>query len=417
MTASVFLAMQLAAAAVGDATVAADLEPAVPVLAAGKPLDVEHEGQAAPFVADFDGDGKKDLLLGEAYKGRLRIYRNVGTNREPRFEGYRLFQDGAPGGRVWVNCIGFGPQWIDFDGDSVPDILSGSGRQQIIVFRGRADHTFAPGEPIKNKNGEPLEIDYGLAVFAVDWNNNGKLDLLLGLCGPNGNSVYLLRNEGTKTRPQFANAQPLLAGGKPIQVPGKPPHRQSGPVAADWDGDGKLDLVVGCGDGSVIWYRNVGTREKPAFETSEMLVAAPNGQPETRDHGQSVKICVTDWNEDGRLDLVVGDEGDQFAKRLDAEEQRLRDAVRRQQDDAFKEWAKVFREYRTLAGPPTVHPPADRDSRLRANRDELVRLNVLREKLHDNEESLAGGQQTHGRVWLYLRKPAAKPTAPPSGKR
>lgn len=297
------------------------------MLVAGKPLDVEHEGQAAPFVADFDGDGKKDLLVGESYKGRLRIYRNVGTNREPRFENYSIFQDGAPGGRISVNCIGFGPDWIDFNGDGIPDILSGSGRQQVIVFRGRPDHTFAAGEPIKDKTGEPLRIDYGLAVFAVDWDNDGKLDLLLGMCGPNGNGVYLLHNEGTKTRPQFSDHKPLLADGKPIQVPGRPPHRQSGPVAADWDGDGKLDLVVGCGDGSVVWYRNIGTREKPAFH-AEVLVAAPNGQPETRNHGLSVKICVTDWNEDGRLDLLVGDEGEHFAKSLNDEERKLLDAAR-----------------------------------------------------------------------------------------
>jgi FG-GAP-like repeat len=407
MTASVFLAMQLAVAAADGPLVAADLSPPIPVLVAGKPLDVEHEGQAAPFVADFDGDGKKDLLVGEAYKGRLRIYRNVGTNREPRFENYTIFQDGAPGGCIWANCIGFGPDWIDFDGDGIPDILSGSGRQQVIVFRGRPGHTFAAGEPIKDKTGEPLRIDYGLAVFAVDWDNDGKLDLLLGLCGPNGNGVYLLRNEGTKTRPQFSHHKPLLADGKPIQIPGRPPHRQSGPVAADWDGDGKLDLIVGCGDGSVVWYRNVGAREKPAFHKPEVLVAAPNGQPATRDHGMSVKICVTDWNEDGRLDLLVGDAGEQFAKHLNDDERKLRDAARTQQAEAFRSWASVFREYRTLRGQPAPQSDTDRpahEKRLKSKLDELVRLGALREKSHEDETALAEGAQTHGRVWVYLRK-------------
>ncbi len=407
MGAGIFVALQLAVSAAGDPTLAADLSPAVPVLVAGKPLDVELEGQAAPFVADYDGDGRKDLLVGEAYKGRLRIYLNKGTNREPRFENYRLFRDGAPDGRIWANCIGFGPDMIDFDGDGIPDMLSGSGRQQVIFFRGRADHTFAPGEPIKDKQGQPLKIDYGLAVFAVDWDNDGKLDLLLGLCGPHGNGVSILRNEGTQGRPQFSGAQPVLAGGQPIQVPGSPPHRQSGPVAADWDGDGKLDLIVGCGDGSVLWYRNVGTREKPVFATSEDLVAAPDDKPESREHGQSAKICVTDWNEDGRLDLLVGDQGEPFNKQLNADEQKSLDAARTRQSDSFRQWGKVFHDYRALAAQAESQAGADHSARLKAARDELVRLHTVRENGYEEEAALSQREQIHGRVWLYVRKPLA----------
>ncbi len=81
----------------------AELESPVPILAGGKPIDVVHSGHAAPFVGDFDGDGCKDLLVGEFYKGRLRIYRNVGTNAKPQFEGFTVFQDGAPSGCIWAS--------------------------------------------------------------------------------------------------------------------------------------------------------------------------------------------------------------------------------------------------------------------------------------------------------------------------
>jgi hypothetical protein len=73
------------------------------IIAKGEPIDVEHVGHAAPFVGDIDGDGRKDLLVGEFYKGRLRIYRNVGTNVEPKFDGFSLLQDGAPGGCIWAS--------------------------------------------------------------------------------------------------------------------------------------------------------------------------------------------------------------------------------------------------------------------------------------------------------------------------
>ncbi len=82
--------------------ISSELEEPIPVCVAGHPLDVEHSGHAAPCVADFDGDGVNDLLVGEFYQGRLRVYRNVGTNAEPRFEDFFVFQDGVPDGRVPV---------------------------------------------------------------------------------------------------------------------------------------------------------------------------------------------------------------------------------------------------------------------------------------------------------------------------
>ena len=59
---------------------------------AGKPLDVERSGHAAPFVGDFYGDGKPDLLVGQFDGGKLRVYRNVGTRTEPKFGGFEWFQ-------------------------------------------------------------------------------------------------------------------------------------------------------------------------------------------------------------------------------------------------------------------------------------------------------------------------------------
>ena len=72
----------------------------VPLRAGGAQIDVEHSGHAAPCVADFDGDGVKDLLVGEMFQGRLRIYRNLGSNAEPRFGEFSILLDGTSGGRV-----------------------------------------------------------------------------------------------------------------------------------------------------------------------------------------------------------------------------------------------------------------------------------------------------------------------------
>jgi len=77
----------------------AELEPPFRLVAAGKPIDTEI-GHAAPFVCDFDGDGIKDLLVGQFGDGLLWIYRNEGTNSEPKLAAGVKFKEGKEDGRV-----------------------------------------------------------------------------------------------------------------------------------------------------------------------------------------------------------------------------------------------------------------------------------------------------------------------------
>jgi hypothetical protein len=67
----------------------------VPVQVAGRPLDVQQNGHAAPFVGDFFEDGTLALLVGQFQDGRLRIYRNTGTRARPKFESYMWFEAGG----------------------------------------------------------------------------------------------------------------------------------------------------------------------------------------------------------------------------------------------------------------------------------------------------------------------------------
>jgi hypothetical protein len=392
--------LALAAALCSLAASAAELLPPVPILAGGAPLDVEQVGHAAPFVADFDRDGVRDLLVGEFYKGRLRIYRNLGTNREPRFDRFTLFQNGNRAGCIHSSCcMGFGPQLIDFDGDGRLDILSGNWVFQVILFRGRADGSYAPGDPIKDKRDLPIYIGYGVTAFAADWDADGDLDLLGGTTDhTDQGNVYLVRNEGTAREPAFGEPAKLLADGLPISsIDGG-----AAPVAADWDRDGKLDLVLGNGDGSIRLYPNAGTPAAPRLAKFVELVGP---SPRDGDRGLRSKPCVVDWNDDGYPDLVVGDVGKQFQKELNAEEEAWRKAARVEQQEYLKQWSRAFARYRELmAG--TVNLPesarAEHQTRLAAARDEMARLNAVRARSHEQEEALKPGVQTHGRVWLFL---------------
>jgi hypothetical protein len=68
------------------------LAPPVLLQADGAPISTgPYNGHSGPLVADYDGDGKQDLLVGN-YKGFIQLYGNVGSKTEPKFESKGLLQ-------------------------------------------------------------------------------------------------------------------------------------------------------------------------------------------------------------------------------------------------------------------------------------------------------------------------------------
>ena len=62
--------------------------------AEGVPIDTEI-GHAAPYLYDWNGDGLRDLLVGQFLEGKLRIYKNLGSELEPRFGDLTWFETGG----------------------------------------------------------------------------------------------------------------------------------------------------------------------------------------------------------------------------------------------------------------------------------------------------------------------------------
>ena len=245
-----------------------DLAPPVPVTAAGQPIQVE--GNAAPFVGDFDEDGRRDLLVGQYELGRLRVYRNVGDDDRPRFETFEWFRAEAQIAGVPTGCnVGFTPQLVDFDGDRRTDILNGSFQSELYLFRRKPDGTFRDAEVLEDKDGELFlrrmfpsgnRSRYNSTVFVHDWDGDGDGDLLVGRSG-----VCLVINEGTAAQPVFGAAQPVLVGGQPIEF------GRIGPCLADWDGDGRKDLLIGRSS-EIVWYRDRAQQGPPDFAPPKLLI-------------------------------------------------------------------------------------------------------------------------------------------------
>jgi hypothetical protein len=92
------ISVLLCAAAWAGAT---EFEPPVRLKAGGAAIRVESPGFAAPCWVDMDGDGKKDLVVGQFSKGKMNVYHNQGNGKFA--EGVWLQADGkvaeVPG--VW----------------------------------------------------------------------------------------------------------------------------------------------------------------------------------------------------------------------------------------------------------------------------------------------------------------------------
>lgn len=72
----------------------------VQILAADNPIDVKRTGHSAPCFADFDGDGLRDLIVGEYYEGRVRVFKNHGTQAQPLFQDFEWIVTEAGNAKV-----------------------------------------------------------------------------------------------------------------------------------------------------------------------------------------------------------------------------------------------------------------------------------------------------------------------------
>ena len=209
---------------------------------------------------------------------------------------------------------------MDFDGDGILDLVSGSyDPGELYLFRGLGKGQFAAREVIRDKSGKPIlkvpnqkdKVEsFGSWMTLVDWNNTGKLDILVGTFD---GMMFLRRNEGTRTKPVYSDINEWVkVGTKRLRVPG---GEHANPVIVDWDGDGLWDIVTGSADGGVYWYRNTGKKGEPQFAAPVALVPQHEGigYSELLDVGQDPspgirsQIAVMDYDGDGKLDLLVGD--------------------------------------------------------------------------------------------------------------
>ena len=119
--------------------------------------------------------------------------------------------------------------------------------------------------------------------------------------GPLHGYLYLIE----QVDGEYINRGRIQAGGKPIDVYGAP-----SPNFADFDGDGDLDIICGEFLDRFTWFENTGSRERPVYAKGKFL---ENESGILKMDLEMIIPVAVDWNADGFIDLVVGDEDGRVA--------------------------------------------------------------------------------------------------------
>jgi len=273
------------------------ITPGVKIQANGHDLKVDGIA-VSTFVVDWNNDGKKDLLVGTySPVPAVYLFLNIGTDSSPVFgEGTKLEAVGDP-----PAIIGADPFVVDWNNDGKKDLLLGTTYYVLLYVNVGTDSSpwFTSPSIIINMTETPG--GFGAKPFVVDWNNDGKKDLLVGHGGWRDHAyIDLYINVGTDVSPSFGVATHIQAAGQDICQ-----SYSSSPFITDWDEDGKKDLIVR-ETLQFTLYKNIGTDALPVF--GEGVAIQVNGQDLYVYCGDGSSVfSVTDWNNDGVKDLVIGD--------------------------------------------------------------------------------------------------------------
>ena len=272
-------------------------------------------------VADVDNDGDWDLF-GAPQAGEILFFENVDTSvprAHPTF---------AKGVIIAHNDLYVQPsshprlKVADFTGDGLLDFVVDRAweltdlnhplkRDYGVLFKNIGTVTSPKWQRTDAYHGAPYTEEFQMCdavrqnvVRAVDWNNDGRTDLIAGDCD---GFIWYFQNRTNNLFPIFAEGRKLLAGGKVLSLANNKGHAR--PDVCDWNNDGRKDLVVSDGAGTVTVYLNEGSDSKPVLGPGRNVKARnAQGVLEPIARGTRSHILICDWNNDGKKDLIFSDQ-------------------------------------------------------------------------------------------------------------
>ena len=273
---------------------------------------------ASPCWADVTGDKKPELIVTDA-NGFVWIFPVVSKPGE--------FPPRVLNGKFLPAYFGYAATCdvVDYNNDGLNDILIGTAEGAIQILLNRGNGEFLPhgkvpsylnvdvkklrtrkqvdtsaAFPLIMKGSKPLCIGNYVCPRFVDWDKDGKKDLIIGDGSYSANSVYFFKNHGSSTKSDFNKSKRQWLGygmGREHLTP----------TVGDLDGDGDNDLLVGSRTGELFFYENTpGVAEKGAPYLTKLHEEPVKIGDKTVPAGEFIRPYLIDLDKDGDLDLLLG---------------------------------------------------------------------------------------------------------------
>lgn len=290
-----------------------------------------------PNVVDWDGDEKLDLIVGNS-EGKILFYKNNGSNAAPDFaNGIELKANGEtiqvqPGyygiqGPFETRWGYLSPNVADWNGDGLPDILiSGATARHEVMLN------------VGTKTAPKLAA--AKSIFFDGLELHGVWRVRPGVAKVDGRMAYVMQDDDNALRLFWRIDDQNVADGGQLKVTdgriitshitgkgtGAGQTGRSKIEIVDWDGDGKLDLLVGCAKrGSypepdtglpwarrktiaslqVVFFKNVGTNAQPKYEYPKQLQFRGTDTYHGA-HENAPVACMLGEIKNGRPNLLIG---------------------------------------------------------------------------------------------------------------